>query len=264
MMGDAGKSQHPRMKETQAYIERVRRVNRGYQWLELAVDKSLTAMRAGQAILARRSDRNTDMPGWQPYLRQLWFPVAIQSDNIIVVETPAASHWQPSQLLSLIGPVGEPLRFRRKLRNILLIAHDTSPAPLLLILPTLLSHGSNITLALLGSARDYETGHLPQELEIAHADDDLTWQDMVMTLGWADQTFLLAASGRELESFSAIMRLIRQRRKDVPANAFFGVFQAALPCGVGACYACALPSRDGVKLRCQDGPAFDLTRLRLD
>ena len=76
------------MKETQAYIERIKRVNRGHQRLELAVDKSLSAMLAGQAMLVRRIDKDYDAEHWDPYLRELWFPVEIQASNIIVVERP--------------------------------------------------------------------------------------------------------------------------------------------------------------------------------
>ena len=252
------------MRETQAYIERIRRVNRDHQWLELAVDKSLASLRFGQALLIKRIEKDYDIQHWQPYLRELWLPVEAQSDNIIVVECPAKAGWQPSQLLSVLGPIGKPIRFRRKLRNILLIAMDTAPGPLLMALPTLLASDSSVTMVLMGDARKYDTGHLPEEIEIANAEDDMTWSDMVMTLGWADQAFVLAAPGAEHDKFAALMRLVRERRNDVPANSIFGIFQRDLPCGVGACYACAMRSGAGLQLQCLDGPAFDLTALRLD
>ena len=252
------------MRDSQAYIERIRRVNRDHQWLELAVDKSLASLRFGQALLVRRIEKNYDIQHWQPYLRQLWFPVEVRSDSSVVVEQPISSQWQPGQLLSVIGPIGNPARFRRKLRNILLIAMDTAPGPLLMALPTLLANNSSVTMVLMGAARGYETSHLPEEIEITHAEDDLTWQDMVMTLGWADQAFALAAPGAEQDSFSALMRLVRERRHDVPANAIFGIFRRDMPCGVGACFACAIRDGNVMNLLCLDGPAFDLARLILD
>ena len=63
------------MKETQAYIERIKRVSRDYQRLELAVDKSLSSMLPGQAVLARRIEKDYEIQHWHPYLRELWFPV---------------------------------------------------------------------------------------------------------------------------------------------------------------------------------------------
>ncbi len=252
------------MRETQGYIERVKRVNREYQRLELAVDRSLSSLLPGQALLVRPIDKDYETQHWDPYLRELWFPVAIQASNILVVEQPAHSHFLPGQLLSIIGPVGKPLRFRPKLRNVLLIAYQTTPAALLMMLPALLARQVSITMILMGSARQYDTSHLPEELEIIQAEDDLTWHDMVMTLGWADQVFVLGGQGQELTYFAEIMQLIRERRNDLPLNYIFGVLQRQLPCGVGACHACMLNMRGAAKLQCIDGPAFDLTTLRLN
>ena len=251
------------MRETQAYIERIKRVNRGWQRLELAVDASMSALLPGQSLLARRISRDYEAESWHPYLRELWFPVDIPAGNILVVERPAREQFAPGQLLSLLGPVGKPLRFRQKLRNLLLIALDAPPSPLLLMMQPLLAQGSSLTLVLLGAARDYDCGHLPEELEVLRADDEHQWQDMVMTLGWADQIFAIVGQGVELARFSEVMQLLRGRRSDVPANTVFGIFQAQLPCGVGACQVCLLPTRGASRLQCLDGPAFDLTQLRL-
>ena len=251
------------MKETQAYVERIRRVSRDYQRLELAVDKSLSQMRAGQAVLSRRIDKDYEIQHWDPYLRELWFPVDIHDSNI-VVELSSREDYAPGQLLSLMGPVGKPFRFRRKLRNILLIAYQTAPGPLLLMLPVLQSNQVSVTMVMMGSSRDYDTSHLPEEVEILHAEDDLNWPDMVMTLGWADQVFALVGQGNELAYFAQLMELVYERRNDVPENYIFGVFQRRLPCAVGACCACMLRTRDSSALQCLDGPAFDLTTLRLD
>lgn len=252
------------MNETQAYIERIKRVNRGHQRLELAVDKSLSQLLAGQALLVRRIDKDYDAEHWDPYLRELWFPVEIVGSNIIVVERPARAHYLPGQLLSIIGPVGRPFRFRQRLRNILLIAYHTTPAALLLMLPPLLAKQVSITLVLMGSARAYETGHLPEEIEVIQAEDNLTWPDMVMTLGWADQAFVLVGPEDEMSYFNDIMQLMRERHSEIPANYVFGVLQRELPCGVGACHACMLNLRGSLKLPCVDGSAFDLTDLRLN
>ncbi len=252
------------MNETQAYIERIIRVNRNYQRLELAVDNSLSHIRAGQSVLARRIEKDYELEIWNPYLRELWFPVDVPSPSSIVVEQPANIQYIPGQLISLLGPIGQPFRFRRSLRNILFMVYHTSPAPLLLTLKPLLANHVSVTMVLMGTAKDYDTQHLPPEVEIIRAEDNLTWDDMVMTLGWADQVFALVGQGDELSYFGEIMKLIRERRADIPENYIFGVFHNALPCGVGACYACMLKMKEGTKLQCIDGPAFDLTTLQLD
>ena len=132
------------------------------------------------------------------------------------------------------------------------------------MLPPLLAKRVSITLVLMGSARQYESNHLPEAVEVFLADDNLTWPDMVMTIGWADQVFVLVGQGDESGYFSDIMRLMRERHSAIPANYVFGVMQRDLPCGVGACHACMLNLRGAYKLQCIDGPAFDLTELRLN
>ena len=251
------------MRETQAIIERIKRVNRGWQHLELAVDRSLSSLLPGQAVLARRISKDYEAENWHPYLRDLWFPVDIPAQNILVVELPAREAFQPGQLLSLLGPVGKPLRFRAKLRNLLLLAYDRPPTALLLMLPRVLSQGASVTLVMLGAARDYDCSHLPEEVEVIQAADDHTWGEMVMTLGWADQAFVTVGQGADLARFGEVMELIRGRRSDIRENTLFGVFQRQLPCGLGACGACHLPLRGASKMQCLDGPAFDLTQLRL-
>lgn len=252
------------MRETQAYIERIKRSNKDYQQLELAVDASLVNIRAGQSVLARRIDPDLEAEHWDPYLRELWFPVAVPSTNRIIVERPATIHYVPGQLLSLLGPIGQPFRFRRSLRHILLMIYHTPPSPLLLMLPALVANQVSITMVLMGTARAYDTAHLPEEVEVIRAEEDLTWPDMVMTLGWADQVFVLVGQGDELSYFTEIMKLVEERRNDIPSNYIFGVFQNVLPCGVGACYACMLKMKEGSQLQCMDGPAFDLTTVKLD
>ncbi len=252
------------MRESQAYIERIKRVNRDYQRLELAVDRKLSSLRAGQALLVRRMDKDYESEHWDPYLRELWFPVDTQASNILVIEQPAGAQYRPGQLLSIMGPVGKPFRFHQKLRNILLIAYHSTPAALLMMLPPLLDRQVSITLVLMGSAREYETSHLPSEVEIIQAEDNLSWNDMVMTLGWADQVFAAVGHGDEFKYFGDVMQVMRERRNDVPANFIFGVLQRQLPCGVGACHACMLNLQGTQKLQCLDGPAFDLTTLRLN
>ena len=246
------------MKETQAQVERVRRVNETHQQVTLAVDVSVGGMKAGQALLARPAGDSV----WSPYLRQTWFPAAL-SKTWIAVERPLAEHYEPGQSFSLIGPVGKPLRFKRTLRNVLLIVYDTDPGPLLLTMPALVANQVSVTLLLLGSAAEYGTEHLPAEIEIVKGDGDLNWPNRVTTVGWADQVFCVVAPDDELGRFMRIHRTFQELRADVPANMLFGVFRPVLPCGTGACQTCLIRTRGGGLLAvCTEGPAFDLTTLQ--
>ena len=242
------------MKETQAIIERVRRVNELYQQLDLSVDASLTQMKAGQSLLARVGD------GWEPYLRDQWWPAAI-SGGIVTVELPVGVKYEPGQVVDLIGIVGQPYRFRRTLRNVLLLAYDTDLAPFLLMLPALLANRVSVTLVLLGSAATYSTGHLAAEIEVITGDGELNWANRVTTIGWADQVFVITPQDDGLAHFKRIWDLFSQLRAEVPASYLFAVVRMPLPCGVGACSACMVRTKGANQLICTNGPAFDMTQM---
>src|SRR5450432_40321 len=190
------------MKETQALIERVRRINETHQQLHVTVDASLNGIKPGQSVLARLSE------DWSPYLREQWWPVA-QQKNTLIVERPATTRYEPGTVVSLIGVVGQPFRFRRTLRNVLLVAYNAEPTPLLLTIPALLGNTVSVTLLLIGS--DYDTRHLPPEVEVIQGEvgegtltEKLNWANRVTTIGWADQVFVTVSQEDEMYYFREI------------------------------------------------------------
>lgn len=246
------------MKETKAIIERVKRVNAGYQRLELSVDESLLKIKPGQSLMARVSEK------WNPYLLQQWWPVNLMRGKL-VVERPDGETYEPGQVVPVLGLIGQPYRFRGSgsLRNVLLIAYDTPPTPLLMTIPWLLGNKISVTMVLMGSAANYDTQHLPPEVEIELGNDAFEWQNQVMTLGWADQVFVTVGPHDESNRFSLVLSKFRQLRQDVPRNYLFGIFQPIFPCGSGACHSCMLRTAQGTSLVCTEGPAFDLTQVTL-
>jgi NAD(P)H-flavin reductase len=245
------------MKQSEAIIERVRRINPAYQHLELAVDDTLSRIKPGQSLLVKTGR------DWHPYLRVQWHPVTIAGAKL-VIERPAGEHYDVGQVVDVLGLVGQPIRFRRNLRNVLLVAYDTPPTPLLMTIPWLMGNKVSVTLVLLGTARQYDTAHLNPEVEVIKGDDDLNWQNQVMTVGWADQVLAVVHTDDELGRFKKLVARFEERRAIIPQNYLFGIFNGDLPCGVGACHACMLQTRQSWSLVCTDGPAFDLTQITLD
>jgi hypothetical protein len=243
------------MKETEALIERVRRINEHIQHIELAVEESILQILPGQSILAKLNDR------WDPYLRERWWPLTVTNERKLLVERPVDITYQPGQIIQLISLVGNPYRFRRSIRNILLIAYETPPTPLLMMITWLLANDISVTLVLLGDAMRYNTQHLSPEVEVIRERDSLEWADQVMTLGWADQVFVVVAQDDEMMRFQQIYNMIQERRVEIPNNYLFGIVQSVTTCGVGACHACMLHTHEGTKLACTEGPAFDLKKL---
>jgi hypothetical protein len=245
------------MKESPALIERVRQINAQFQQIDLTIDARLTGLKAGQALLAR-----PDTPGLMPYLRALWFPVNLEKGTL-TVERPLDERYEPGQVLHLTGLIGKPFRFRRTLRSVLLIALDTPPVALLMPIVPLISSKVSVTLLLLGSAVDYDTGHLPAELEIIHGDGELNWPNRVTTIGWADQVFVTVPEGSEQAALARVWRMFSELRADLPVGYLYGVFRPPMPCGMGACDACYVKTRNGDLAACLEGPAFDLTTVKL-
>lgn len=244
------------MQEKQAIIERIRRVSSAAQHLELAVEDSFTKLKPGQSLLVRLSG------GWDPYLREHWWPVDLVK-NKMIVERPASARYEPGQVISLLGPVGQPYRFRRSLRNVLLLAYNNTPTALLMTIPWLLANRVSVTLVLLGEATGYDTQHISPEIEIIRGDENMNWEKRVMTIGWADQVFAVVPQNDEISHFQNLWTLFTELRSDIPRQYLFGVFQPPLPCGTGACQACTLRMAQGMRLVCSDGPAFDLATVML-
>lgn len=242
------------LKETQAIIERVTLINETHQRLHLSVDPHLLSLKAGQSLLVR-----SDGQGFDPYLRERWFPVAI-GKNEVVVERPLTSRYEPGGVISVIAPIGQPYRFRKQLRNVLFIACDTEPTPLVMPMLPLLINRVSVTLLLLGRAADYHTQHLPPEVEVLHGEADWTWPNRVTTVGWSDQAFIVAPPAEETAYFARALQVFRELRAEIVPQYLLGVFQSALPCGVGACGACLVRMKGGdPAYACTDGPALDLT-----
>ncbi len=251
------------MKEYTVIIQRAALLEGDYKRLELAIPENLNGLKPGQALLVRPKQMRVSKV-WDPYLRQVWYPTN-QSNTKAIVEIHSRDHYAPGDVLDVVGPIGQPFAIRQVLRNVLLLAYDTPPFPLLMMIPWLLGNNVSVTLVLLGKAADYPTQHLPPEVEVVRSDDapdPLTWPNQVTTIGWADQVFAVAPPGDDLTNFARIYDLFNERRAELARNYLFGVFQGVLPCGVGACDVCLVPTKNGLKYACTDGPAFDLTDVR--
>ncbi|MFN8527965.1 MAG: hypothetical protein U0670_05085 [Anaerolineae bacterium] len=243
------------MKELLLNIERVRRINETHQHIHLSSDAMLLNLKAGQSLLAR--------VGEQPdgYLREQWYPVSI-SRTEVVVERPVSTPYMPGTTVQVLAMVGQPFRYRRTLRGILLIAHNTPPTALLMSIPALIANHVNVTLVLLGTAAQYRTEHLPPEVEVIIGDTDFNWANRVTTVGWADQVFVVVDPADEMTHFRRVWAVFHEVRADIPKSYLFAVFQPLLPCGVGVS-ACMVSTKNGQSLTCVSGPSFDMTELHL-
>ncbi|MBN1202940.1 MAG: hypothetical protein JXJ20_13910 [Anaerolineae bacterium] len=241
------------MRETQAIIERVRRVSVHLQQLDLSIDPALIQLEPGQSLFARLLEDDSQ----HAYLRELWVPVAINKVHI-TVELPAGRNYAPGRVASLLTPVGRPIPVRPGLGTLLLIANDTAPTPFILLAQRLIAAGAAVTLVLSGRATDYPRELLPPEVEILHG-DTWDWPDRVETINWADQVIALAPPYTQQDTYRDLYHTISQiRQQSVADGSIYGLYTQRLACGTGACQACQVACHGNNRLACVDGPAFDL------
>jgi hypothetical protein len=244
------------MRETQAIIERVRRVSADLQQIDLAVDRALAQIKPGQSLFASLAENTS----WNPYLREQWIPVDLLPGRVIV-EVSVESAYAPGSVVSLLSPVGQPIPLRPKLSRLLLIAADALPTPLVLLARQLIGGGVAVTLVLGGQAARYPLELLPPEVEIIRS--DWNWPEQVETLNWADQIVALAPNTTQREVYGRLYETVNQLRHQViPDHFLCGMFYPRLACGAGACLACQIPSRHETLLACADGPALDLKTVK--
>ncbi|MCU0476838.1 MAG: hypothetical protein MUC99_12145 [Anaerolineae bacterium] len=244
------------MKDSPALIERITLVNDTHQHLELTVADELATLKPGQFAMARVGD------SWEPYLREPWVPVDTRAGRLIV-ERPIGEVYRVGDTVKLLGPCGQTVKFRKGVRNVLFIAYETAPTPLLMPMRLLLRNNVAATLVLLGDKPTYDARHLPPEVEVIQGDMDINWPNQVMTVGWADQVFVCVRQDDELFRFAKIYERFSERRNEIPKNYLFGMFQSGMACGFGVCDACALRVGGDTLLACMVGPAFDLTMVKL-
>lgn len=245
------------MRETVAIIERVWQLDAQWQRVELAIEAPLMQLQPGQVLLALASEASFD-----PYLREVWHPVAVQGQHL-VVERPLGEAYLPGQRVNLLGPVGNPYPWKGGgQHNLLLIAQDAPPTPLLWLAQMALQQGAAVAL-MLGGEVQYAMPGIPAAVEVLQGDADQHWMPQADVLQWASQIYLVTDAILWREKFSNLYYTLQQLRGQVVARTVFGVLAMPLPCGTGACMACMVRSKGDPLLACQEGIAFDLTELLL-
>jgi dihydroorotate dehydrogenase electron transfer subunit len=239
------------MKDAAVIIERIRRAAPTVQRVEVAVEMPHKTVQPGQFFLARVTE------SLDPYLREPWTPIR-KKGAILTFERPVSVTYQPGQVISLLGPLGKPFALRDAVRTLLLIAFDSAPISLLMLAEEALERRVSVTLLLMGAARGYPLEALPPEIEVVRGDEK--GQIAPDYLRWADQVVTVAP---DASRYPQLFEAAQRAKIELPPNYLCGVHQLAMPCGVGACGACAVRCKGGERLACIDGPVFDLTEVSL-
>lgn len=246
--------------------------------LRLHAPELARAARPGQAILARCAPPESADPLLRRPLFLAGADPAAGSVDLLVAPEERGLRWLAAQLvgarLDLYGPVGAGFSLDGRTRNLLLAGAGTAlPA---LIFLSRVAVARQLAVVLLAAADEPSLLPapylLPPDVEYQGSEDGAA--ALATLLGGGTRTPLPALSGSPVAWADQICLALTHQLLAPASDAVRagrlrwerGFAQAALagpmPCGLGICLGCPVESRDGVRLRCKDGPVFDLRDLR--
>lgn len=224
-----------------------------------------TRLTPGQFLLVRCADPLT------AYLRRPLFPIPHPDGLISWLLRPTIDPglaWllgcKVGDSLDVLGPLGQGFPHVGSVNHICLLSDHSAINPLLGQMGQAVQAGVAVTLALGGSQAKniYPKDRLPTqvELQIATLDGSMGHRGSLIELlpallRWADVLYATGSHSflRQVQQHSETARLRLE-----PQFLYGLVRSPLLPCGVGSCLSCHLPTSAGPKLICADGPVFDL------
>jgi dihydroorotate dehydrogenase electron transfer subunit len=177
------------------------------------------------------------------------------------------------QFLDVIGPLGKPFAYPKRLTNCLLVGEGRSVAGLYFLAQELLARGKRVDMVIGGSTletvfKPIEAKRLSQQVAVMTDDGSLGERGSVVDAlpeavvrGGAEVVY---AAGRPA-LLRAVAALCRTRR--LPAQI---AVEERMGCGYGLCGTCAVPvaRKDGTgwdhARACMDGPVFNPARVLWD
>ena len=176
------------------------------------------------------------------------FPSGLEGDELVIAP-PIPPHWVTGSQLALRGPLGRGFHPPSTARRFALAALDDSPARLMPLAFQALAQRASVALYTRAIP-----AHLPPEVEILPPDM------LPEAPAWAD--FLaIDAPIRELSNLRRMLGLGLYAHPACPVQVL--VF-TPMPCGdMAECGVCSVPTREGWRLACSDGPVFDWNSLEV-
>lgn len=249
----------------------------GLRWLTLHAPELAGGVRAGQYLLVRCADPASA----DPLLRRALFVAAADrsAGTVALLYAPdeRGTAWlagrHPGERLDCFGPLGAPFTIDNRTRALLLAGAGPGLAALLLLAREAVARGSAVVLLAAAPALDLlpppfllpadveyqgSVGEPADALAMLAADKPSAGAPpLAAPLVWADQLGVALPLGL-LPDLAAQVRAAKLRWQRGFAQA---LLDGPLPCGAGACLACLVETRDGLRTRCKDGPVFDLRDL---
>lgn len=160
---------------------------------------------------------------------------------------PIRSEWHPGSILNMRGPLGVGFELPKRARRVALIAYDDDPSRLLPLALIATQQGAAVALVCKNGGME-----LPPNIEI-HPQSA-----MLEVCEWSDYAALDASR----ESLPDLVETLGSNERQFGGGRGQALIRAPMPCGgLAECGVCAVRTRRGPLLACEDGPVFDLDLL---
>jgi dihydroorotate dehydrogenase electron transfer subunit len=172
------------------------------------------------------------------------------------------SRRKPGEALDLLGPLGRGFQLDDNAKRVLLVAGGMGVAPLAFLAQRAMEKGLEATLLLGARTKDslYPLELLPRRLKTVIATEDgssgqrgLATDLLPQRLAEADQVFACGP----VDMLKSLARMTELKDKPVQVS-----LELRLGCGFGVCLGCSVPTGNGNRLVCHDGPVLSLEDVR--
>jgi dihydroorotate dehydrogenase electron transfer subunit len=221
---------------------------------------------AGQFVTVKVQENTTD-----PLLRIPLAVYDIDDDNISLLynvvgkATKILSTKKAQENISVLGPLGNGFTIQEH-ENAVLVAGGSGIAPLYLLARTLIKKNKKISI-FIGAFNKQQIlcvenfTNLGAEIHIATEDGSQGYKGLITDLLIEKiknaKDITIYASGPQPMLF-ALTKIAQQL--NIPAQLSMEAYMA---CGIGVCKGCAIPTKEGYKLCCKDGPVFNASNIEV-
>ncbi|MGD0353476.1 MAG: dihydroorotate dehydrogenase electron transfer subunit [Dehalococcoidia bacterium] len=190
--------------------------------------------------------------------------------SILFAVVGAGTHWlsqrRKGEKLDLLGPLGNGFSVQPASKKILLAAGGIGIAPLVFLAQKALRNGKLVNLLLGARTKEvlYPKELLPEGIETLITTEDGSYGEkgkvtdvLPKYVDWADQVYACGP----LAMYQSIAKQSKQWRGK---NSIQVSLEVRIGCGIGACFACSIKTKKGMKQVCRDGPVFNLDEVLLE
>lgn len=174
------------------------------------------------------------------------------------------SQRRKGEVLDLLGPLGNGFSLPDSAQSLLLLAGGTGIAPLVFLGEWAVKQGKRVRLVIGAQSSEYlyPEKHLPSGIEYIPVTEDGSRGEK------GTITQFLARHSEELVNeadciyacgpLAMYQEIEEQRQKWRQKKPVQVSLEVRMGCGIGACYACSIMTRKGMRQVCKDGPIFEI------